>query len=142
MDSLSKLKEIRWTARKTSRIQRKLVRPLKPYGNSQRIHACLLPRDHVTNTWWKFQQILTCIFYMLATCQIFSELIMYLCRPEWVQLQHIIVLNHLQIGLQPSYITEGRFSSQNAALIFAGFHLSWKIRQLWNLLAANFCGFS
>ena len=30
--------------RKASRIRRKLMRPLKPYGNSQD-HGCLLPQD-------------------------------------------------------------------------------------------------
>ena len=46
MDSLRKLKEDPdGLPRKTSRIGRKLVRPLKFYGHSQRIHGCLLPRD-------------------------------------------------------------------------------------------------
>ena len=84
MDSLRKLKEDPdGLPRKNSRIRRKLVRPLKFYGNSQRIHGCLLPRDlggtianppTCTNTWWKFQQIIKCKKYMLATCQIFFRI--------------------------------------------------------------------
>ena len=30
--------------------------------------------QHVTNTWWKFQQIIKCKKYMLATCQIFFQI--------------------------------------------------------------------
>ena len=52
-------------------IRRKVVRPLKFYGNPFFLGTSveqLRTLQHVTNTWWKVQQMIKCKKYMLATC--------------------------------------------------------------------------